>query len=595
MENEVKHHTSKDDLRSKMSFFNLKFPFPSGTDVVINQEGGYAAAVLGLMSTNKVTFRTEVPDQLVVLDPNLSLVDHQYVRILQRYRELLKVSGSAEVEQIKLPQRANLEGEPSNAQTQPSGNSAKKDLTVTDLFRKPDSLMKNSSPIKRDATSVVENPAKRAKIDVQGVPKTESEIVFRENESSPSMSMDDVSNSKVAKSASRIALYMMREEIKDSSNPNVQHSHDFFVISSCHVGIRMKFDERSQDVDDATITFGSHARELVVPKSLLPGNADVCQEILQGFGMRLNGTANQGTLKMNQSIIPPSLECLSECLSTSELSEIDQITVTSLYNLVVSKKEFGATAQDILNLEVPFLDSSKETCLRFLLDRRQVLMMGVVTVRFVTHNQAQPWLLHSYRTTRTTFTERREPPPSTILDAQSQTTVRISDIKHGVRNPKSSNEVAEGAEKVDWTRVEEIHIRLRPWLRIDGLLNRRVLDRLLGAVLGQIMQFPGETLTVVFNRFSPALQPVHIKDLLIILEKLECITVGRLIKIGQLGLFRAKPTISVTTGSILLDKDEEVFVEPTVDAVVRLGQFIGDKQYTVDFVGHCSCHPEKRL
>ena len=35
------------------------------------------------------------------------------------------------------------------------------------------------------------------------------------------------------------------------------------------------------------------------------------------------------------------------------------------------------------------------------------------------------------------------------------------------------------------SNFEEVDIILRPWLRIDGTLNRRVLDRLLGAVLGK--------------------------------------------------------------------------------------------------------------
>ena len=44
---------------------------------------------------------------------------------------------------------------------------------------------------------------------------------------------------------------------------------------------------------------------------------------------------------------------------------------------------------------------------------------------------------------------------------------------------------AAGSGKVDWSKVEELDVLLRPWLRIDGSLNRRVFDRLLGAVLGQ--------------------------------------------------------------------------------------------------------------
>jgi hypothetical protein len=47
--------------------------------------------------------------------------------------------------------------------------------------------------------------------------------------------------------------------------------------------------------------------------------------------------------------------------------------------------------------------------------------------------------------------------------------------------------------------------------------------------------------------------------------------------------------------STLLDDSESVAAEATVDAVVRLGQFIGDKKYSVDFVCQCPCHPDKRL
>ena len=36
--------------------------------------------------------------QIVVLDPNLSTVDEQYVRILQRYKELLRNADSIETE-----------------------------------------------------------------------------------------------------------------------------------------------------------------------------------------------------------------------------------------------------------------------------------------------------------------------------------------------------------------------------------------------------------------------------------------------------------------------------------------------------------------
>ena len=73
---------------------NRSLGLDRGQELVINSEGGYAAAVVGLMAKDRLAFRTEVPEQLVVLDPNLSLVDKQYARILQRYKELLRNSGN---------------------------------------------------------------------------------------------------------------------------------------------------------------------------------------------------------------------------------------------------------------------------------------------------------------------------------------------------------------------------------------------------------------------------------------------------------------------------------------------------------------------
>ena len=44
-------------------------------------------------------------------------------------------------------------------------------------------------------------------------------------------------------------------------------------------------------------------------------------------------------------------------------------------------------------------------------------------------------------------------------------------------------------------------VAVRPWIRVDGTLNRRVLDRLLGAALGIIMQV---LINSVFHLFRHA-------------------------------------------------------------------------------------------
>jgi hypothetical protein len=45
----------------------------------------------------------------------------------------------------------------------------------------------------------------------------------------------------VAKSASRLALYLMREDLRDEDdNLTVQHTHDYFVISACKISAKLK-------------------------------------------------------------------------------------------------------------------------------------------------------------------------------------------------------------------------------------------------------------------------------------------------------------------------------------------------------------------
>ncbi len=152
------------------------------------------------------------------------------------------------------------------------------------------------------------------------------------------------------------------------------------------------------------------------------------------------------------------------------------------------------------------------------------------------------------------------------------------------------NEPASSAAPV-FVKVDEVDVLLRPWLRIDGSLNRRVLDRLLGAVLGHVSERPGRRVAQVCDRFSPALQPVHCRELIDLLADIGCVDVFRVVRSCKSSLFGPKPRVTRAPAS-LLDDAEELAVEPTVDGDVRLGQFIGDKRYEVDFLVQCPCHPD---
>ncbi|KAK7075976.1 General transcription factor 3C polypeptide 1, partial [Halocaridina rubra] len=156
------------------------------------------------------------------------------------------------------------------------------------------------------------------------------------------------------------------------------------------------------------------------------------------------------------------------------------------------------------------------------------------------------------------------------------------------RKYKRDEEVSQEMEKTikqhyESMDYEQISVAVRPWVRLNGTLNRRVLDRLLGAVLSVIMERPGITGRAIVCRFSPALQPAHTHDLLETLIHLDCIIREELIPSHKVSLFSETIDYTLVLAEIH-DCDDEIIYEPAVDAIIKLAMFIGDKKYTQDFL-----------
>ena len=64
-----------------------------------------------------------------------------------------------------------------------------------------------------------------------------------------------------------------------------------------------------------------------------------------------------------------------------------------------------------------------------------------------------------------------------------------------------------------FSTAEELQVIIKPWIRIDGALNRRVLDRMLGAILCYCIEQPSVSLAKVQKRFVPVLQTFHTREL----------------------------------------------------------------------------------
>ena len=599
------------------------------TEIVINQEGGFAATVVGLMAKSKLQFRTEVPEQLVVLDPNMAAVDENYVRILQRYKELLKNAGSmdsSDYEVMKSPSK----------------------VTSTALFTKAGSEQRTFDPRESEEREMEEKEKTFRLVD-ESCPGRESQVVFQEGDS------DTRSNTTVAKSASRIALYMMREEMKESpleSNP-VQHSHDFFVISSCSVLGRILKAKGSDGMEEVNYA------GLSIDKRDLPGDYDACKEILEKFALDVNGKASRRTQTCleRRSHIPltaPDLEeikvhCIEEGWNENDISSLEKLC-TYIHTFGV----IGATKNDLKKFEtVGIKKIPVEEILKCGLQYFLILEVGVVEERFVAYDHCKEWLLHSFKLNRANEEvgsvkfagklyqghgplpvdeQDKELEQSASKDASEKDIAESSENtqddsvaarvrrKSGERprrgslednvggedircnalwkNPqvgvKMSREVQEACEKINWGSVKEVLVTIRPWIRVDGTLNRRVLDRLLGAMLGVVMQLPGQTMSVLLARFSPALQPAHSRELVRLLSDLGCVQALKVCRAGKPSLFSKPATVTLESPSIL-DDDNEIVVEAEVDAIVKLGMFIGDKVYHTDFACQCPCHPDRRM
>lgn len=72
---------------------------------------------------------------------------------------------------------------------------------------------------------------------------------------------------------------------------------------------------------------------------------------------------------------------------------------------------------------------------------------------------------------------------------------------------------------------KDLNVCMRPWIRVNGSLNRRVLDKFLSSVLGHVMLVPLCSLRIVQERFSPAFQPHHTRELVEVFTQLNSLII----------------------------------------------------------------------
>lgn len=147
---------------------------------------------------------------------------------------------------------------------------------------------------------------------------------------------------------------------------------------------------------------------------------------------------------------------------------------------------------------------------------------------------------------------------------------------------RTESPVAVSTSMVEDDSRDVIVMRPQPWIRVNASLNRRVLDRWMGAILSECICRTGCTVYSLFLRF-PHLLPV---DTMLLLELL-C-------DLGCIHLMEMQPqTVHVETTYDDNFEEQQVtelyepkntYVVAHCDAIGRLTSFIGVKKYNSEFI-----------
>lgn len=226
--------------------------------------------------------------------------------------------------------------------------------------------------------------------------------------------------------------------------------------------------------------------------------------------------------KISQRVTVPQLteEQINALLTPGIEKELEQF--------IESKQEVGATSADI-RLKFGATRKVKATLDR-LVDKQIIIQTGSILVTYVHNKSCTPWL------------------------------IKISSHPNG-------------------RAMKEITIE--PWIHVDGVLNRMVLDYMLSLVLGYVIFNPGVSLLCLQEHFAIVLQPVHIIRLVETLLHFQCVT-AQAVTVVRPTLF-AEGSVKLSPAT-LLEPSDLIHVEAMPDAVLKLGAFIGEKSYDADFL-----------
>jgi hypothetical protein len=257
---------------------------------------------------------------------------------------------------------------------------------INDLFKNPRndspeafaSSTADKRPLRNIECSSSSSPSKRLRLTSDEGKETD-EIIFHEGTGQEGSGVGvncatggggDGANvraaTQVAKSASRIALYMMRENESSSAataaniasgkeknkDNTIQHTHDFFVISSCTVNTRFQDRIDVHATGEKRVVLvpadSRHPTATQVDRKKMPGDMDAAEKILRRFGVNIDGRSNTGLMTSSKMCVPKDTPDFAEWLGRQESGMRGGLRST--FDFVCSKEESGATGRQLKTL-----------------------------------------------------------------------------------------------------------------------------------------------------------------------------------------------------------------------------------------------------
>ncbi|XP_037828780.1 general transcription factor 3C polypeptide 1 isoform X2 [Lucilia sericata] len=364
----------------------------------------------------------------------------------------------------------------------------------------------------------------------------------------------------------------------------VIRAQDVFVVNLPTIQINVN-DDLKNDRDTTTC----HKKDLNIPKKIL--EPELQRETI------LKKVLEDSLWKYTDN----SLDNVKQKRDDLGFNEMEQKHLEEIHNFI-ERHTLGVSISHLMS-EFPY-ENFLFKALHILSSEFLIKRVGISSFMYVHKNHIRSWVVHTFNLKRldreniggstsaikrscqqeeyTTSEEMCE-----IKSKRSKTTV--GDVHSEERTKRTPKPV----RRFDATQLENensstnlkerdvIAMKPVPWIRLNGSINRRVLDRWLGSILSECIASNGCSANEICKRFS-LFVPVDIFLLLELLCDLKCISLIHIYQ-PEVDIFSNYENIKEKSVSFVYDP-ENTYIKSCGDAIMRLSLFIGDKKYTTELI-----------